>query len=50
MGKGYFKHDLNFFCPVCIWYKIKEKITGRNYNLDMLEYKELNEAERSKKD
>lgn len=36
LKEGYMNHGLLsfIFCPICIFYRIKEKITGINYNLD----------------
>lgn len=40
--KNYHKHVLSFICPICTYYKIKEKVTGKNYNLDkQLKQKEV---------
>ena len=32
--KGYSNHPRLLFCPICFYYKLKEKITGKNYDLD----------------
>lgn len=38
-NKGYFKHLMSWFCFVCFYYKLKEKRTGINYNLDAVHAK-----------
>lgn len=33
-NKGYLKHTMSWACIFCLYYVIKEKITGVNYNLN----------------
>ncbi len=34
MRDGYLKHPFNWICPLCLYYKAKEKITGKSCDWD----------------